>query len=222
MTTTFSLGRLVEHDEQSRQHPARRATQPRTVLWTHSAPVLDQGDLGSCTGHALAQCLNTGRFRSARGTRGRYLDHAAARALYASATVLDDFPGAWPPHDTGSSGLAVCKAGVRAGYLAGYQHAFGFDHFAAALAISPVIVGTTWTDAMFTPDADGFIHPSGSAAGGHEYVVLGINYRARYVTILNSWGPRWGRRGRARIRFDAFTALLADHGDVTVPIGKVR
>lgn len=215
----YRLGRVVEHDERSRNHPARRATQPRTVLWPHTAPVLDQGDLGMCTGAALAQCLNTTRFRGSR-PRGRYLDILAARALYSKATAADDIPGQWPPTDTGSSGLAVCKAGVAAGYLTAYHHAFGFQHFTEAIALSPVIAGTAWYDAMFTPDTDGFIRPAGQIAGGHEYAVLGINHRGRYITILNSWGPGWGRNGRARIRFDDFAQLLADDGDCTVPIGR--
>ena len=46
---------------------------------------------------------------------------------------LDEFPGQWPTQDTGSSGLAVAKAGVTLGYLQGYDHGFGVDHTASAL-----------------------------------------------------------------------------------------
>jgi hypothetical protein len=212
----MKLGRLVEHDERSRQYPARRATQPRTVLWTHSAPVLDQGELGSCTGNALAQCLNTGHFKA---SRKKYLDEAAAKVLYSKATALDDVPGQWPTQDTGSSGLAVCKAGVQLGYLTGYQHAFGFDHFLTALQVSPLIVGTTWYEDMFQP-VNGYLNVSGAEAGGHEYLILGANLKGQYVTMLNSWSASWGTKGRARIRFTDFQRLLNEDGDVTVPIGK--
>lgn len=212
----MKLGRHVEHDERSRRYPARTTAVQRTVLWTHSAPVLDQGELGSCTGNALAQCLNTGRFKT---SRKRYLDEAAARTLYSRATALDDDPGQWPPTDTGSSGLAVAKAGVQYGYLTGYQHAFGFDHFLGAIQLSPVIVGTNWYEDMFTP-ANGYLSVSGSAAGGHEYLVLGANLKGQYVTMLNSWSKTWGANGRARIRFNDFQRLLNEDGDVTIPIGK--
>lgn len=214
-----ALGRLVEHDPRSRAYPARRVVRPKSVLWTHRAPVLDQGDLGSCTGNALAQCLNATKFAASRPRR-RYLDEQYARLLYAKATVLDTFPGQWPTQDTGSSGLAVAKAGVQLGYLTSYEHAFGFDHFAAALALQPVIIGTNWYSGMFDPDSDGFVTPTGQLAGGHEYLALGINHRERYVTFLNSWSDSWGREGRFRMTFDDFAALLDEDGDVTVPVGK--
>lgn len=214
-----ALGRRIEHDPQSKQYPARRATRPRTVVWDHKAPVLDQGDLGSCTGNALAQCLNTTKFVRSRPQR-RYLDESYARLLYAKATALDDIPGQWPANDTGSSGLAVAKAGVALGYLARYEHAFGFDHFAAAIALQPVIVGTNWYDDMFDPDSRGWVHPTGGMAGGHEYLAIGINHRERYVRFINSWSDQWGVRGHFRMTFDDFASLLSEDGDVTVPIGR--
>jgi hypothetical protein len=190
------------------------------VLWTHRAPILDQFYTSSCTGFALANCLNTTRFVQSRPAR-RYLRHDNAIRLYSLATQLDQFPGTYEPDDTGSSGLAVAKAGKQLGYLSGYQHAFGFDHFLASIALQPVIVGTPWYDGMFTPDdAGGYLRPTGQMVGGHQYLILGANLRSRYVTILNSWGPGWGVNGRARIGFADFAALLADQGDVTVPIGK--
>lgn len=214
-----ALGRLVSHDERSRAYPARRAAPPRTVLWSHTAPILDQGTYSACTGFALAQCLNTGRFWRARPGR-RYFDADDALALYSAATRLDEFAWEWPDQDFGSSGLGVAKAGAKAGYLSGYQHAFGLAHLLAALPVSPVIAGTAWTESMFEPDEAGFIRPDGETAGGHEFVVLGANLRDGYLTILNSWGAGWGDRGRARIRFRDMTTLLADRGDITVPIGK--
>jgi hypothetical protein len=214
---THALGRVLEHDERSRGFPAKTTAVQRTVLWSHTAPVLDQGELGSCTGNALAQCLNTTHFKA---SRKRYLDEAAAKALYSKATTLDDVPGAYPPQDTGSSGLAVCKAGVQLGYLSGYQHAFGFDHFIGALQLSPVIVGTNWYQGMYDVDSMGFITPGGDIAGGHEYLILGVNITGQYVTMLNSWSKGWGRNGRARIRFNDFQRLLNEDGDVTIPLGK--
>jgi hypothetical protein len=214
-----ALGRLVEHDPRSKLHPARRAARPRTVLWDHHAPVLDQGELGSCTGNALAQLLNTTKFTASRPKR-KYLDERSAVDLYSVATGLDDIDGTYPPVDTGSSGLGVAKAGVRLGYLSAYQHAFGFVHFAEAIQLQPLIVGSNWYDAMFEPDVRGFVKPVGEIAGGHEYLALGINYAGQYVTCLNSWSAQWGLRGRFRLTFADFNTLLNQDGDVTVPIGK--
>lgn len=214
-----ALGRRVNHDPRSWEFPARRAAQPRSVLWAHDAPVLDQLSLGACTGFALTQCLNTARMSQARKQR-RYLTAETAVDLYSLATRYDDYEGQYPPDDFGSSGLGVAKAGVHLGFLSGYRHAFGFEHFAAALAVQPVIVGTSWYSGMFDPNKAGVVKPRGALAGGHEYLVLGINYRNGFVTGLNSWGPRWGDRGRFRLTFDDFAELLAEDGDVTVPIGK--
>lgn len=215
-----ALGRLVEHDPRSRGYPARRATRPKSVLWAHSAPVLDQGSLSSCTGNALAQCLNTAYFATSRPKR-KYLDEQYARLLYAKATLLDEFPGTWPPNDSGSSSIGVCKAGVALQYLTGYTHSFGFDHFLGTIQTQPVIAGINWYSAMDDPDRDGFIRVGGDIAGGHEICVLGANLPGQYVTVLNSWSGTWGRNGRARISFADFTRLLNEEGDITAPIGRV-
>jgi hypothetical protein len=188
------------------------------VLWGHHAPVLDQGQLGSCTGNALAQCINTDAFAKSRPKK--YLTQMDAVTLYSKATHLDDAPGYYPPEDTGSSGLAACKAGVNLGYLTGYKHVFSFTDFCSALQLSPVIVGTAWHHDMFTPDHSHFVRPTGEVSGGHEYLALGIDYTAKTLTFLNSWGTSWGDHGRFRMTFGDFSALLADQGDATVPIGK--
>jgi hypothetical protein len=210
-----ALGRLVEHDPKSRFYQAAMATAPRSVLWGHHAPVLDQGDIGSCTGNALTQALNCDFFAKCRT---HYLTEADAVKLYSAATQLDDVPGSYPPDDTGSSGLAVAKAGVKAGYLAGYKHAFGFAHFTAALQLSPVIVGTTWHNDMFTPDKSGLVRPTGSVAGGHEYLAIGVDYALKSLTFLNSWSDKWGVGGRFHMTFNDFAVLLADQGDVVAPV----
>lgn len=218
--TPHPLGRHVEHDEQSRQYPAAMARAPRSVLWGHHAPVLDQGDLGSCTGNAAAQLLNTDAFEHSRPS-GQYLTEADALRIYELGTRLDNVPGAYPPDDTGSTGIAVAKAGVRLGYFSAYKHAFGFDHFCSALQLQPVIVGTTWHDGMFKPNSKGFIRPTGAVAGGHEYLALGVDYTYKTLTFLNSWSSAWGPLGgRFLMRFKDFQTLLADQGDVTAPVGK--
>lgn len=209
------LGRHVEHDERSRGFAAARAPIPRSVLWPHHAPVLDQGDTSSCTGHALAQALNTDYFAKCRS---HYLTHDDALNLYAVATQIDNIPGAYPPDDTGSSGLAVCKAGRRMGYLSGYRHAFSFNQFASALQLQPVIVGTNWYQGMSTPDAKGYVTPTGNLDGGHEYLALGIDYERKAVTFLNSWGDQWGKQGRFYMTFSVFTDLLGERGDATAPV----
>lgn len=213
----FTFGRLVEHDEKSRLFPARTASTQRSVLWGHHAPVLDQGDLGSCTGNATAQLVNTDYFAASR--HHGFLSEVDAVKIYSLATRLDGIQGnTYPPVDGGSSGLGAAKAGVRLGYFSSYRHAFGWDQFAAALQLQPLIVGTDWTDSMIKPDVDGFVHPAGGVAGGHEYLCLGISYEAQALTFLNSWGSSWGKAGRFFMHFLDFKGLLAAQGDATAPV----
>jgi hypothetical protein len=214
-----ALGRLVDHDEKSRLYQARKASAPRSVLWGHHAPVLDQGQLGSCTGNATAQLINTDYFANSRPP-GHYLGEADAVQIYELATHVDGIPNnTYPPTDGGSSGLGAAKAGVKLKYFTGYKHAFGFDHFAAAVQLQPVIVGTSWYDGMFNPSSIGFVRPLGGVAGGHEYLCLGISYETKTLTFLNSWGSGWGVSGRFLMHFDDFQQLLSDQGDVTAPVG---
>lgn len=211
-----ALGRVVDHDERSRSHQAALAPVPRSVLWGHHAPVLDQGELGSCTGNATAQLINTDPFAAVR-PKG-YLVEADAVRIYELGTVLDGIPGnTYPPTDDGSSGLGVAKAGVKLKYFSGYKHAFGFKDFCAALQLQPVIVGTTWYETMFTPSRLGVVTPGGEVAGGHEYLALGVDYQTQLITFLNSWSDGWGVGGRFLMSFKAFSKLLADQGDVTAP-----
>lgn len=213
------LGRIVDHDERSRLYQAAKAHAQRSVLWGHHGPILDQGDLGSCTGNAAAQLLNTDYFAASRPETS-YLTERDALKIYELGTTLDNVPGAYPPDDTGSTGIAVAKAGVKLGYFTGYKHAFGFAHFCAALQLQPVIVGTEWTDGMFNPTAKGFVKPTGAVAGGHEYLALGVDYATKTLTFLNSWSSAWGLQGRFHMTFAAFTTLLINQGDVTVPVTR--
>jgi hypothetical protein len=216
----FQLGRHVNHDPQSRRFPARTAA-ANTVLWRHSAPILDQGNLGSCTGNALAQLINSAKFAPARRRvhKRRYLVESEAVALYSRATVIDPYDGAYPPEDTGSDGLSVTKAGMEQGYFSEYTHTFSFDQFLGALQLQPVIVGTNWYEDMFEPNAKGFVSVSGRYAGGHEYLCVGVNMRDKYVTFVNSWSEWWGVKGRFRMSFPDFERLLEEDGDVTAPVG---
>lgn len=215
------LGRNLNHDRRSRNFPAPTAAVIQTVLWSHRAPILDQGNLGSCTGNALAQLINTTKFALARLRvhNRRYLKEPEAIDFYKRATVIDPFFGSYPPDDTGSDGLSVTKAGMEQGYFSSYTHPFGFDHFLGAIQLQPVIVGTNWYDDMFDTNSKGFVSVSGGYAGGHEFLCLGVNMRDKYVTFLNSWSEWWGLNGRFRMSFPDFERLLNEDGDVTAPIG---
>lgn len=207
------LGRLVEHDERSRAFQAVRAPQLVSIEHKRRNGALDQGDIGSCTGNALVGCLDTPPFTHSR------LGERTAIKLYSLATQLDSFPGSYPPDDTGSSGLAVCKAAKQLRYISAYHHAFGLQHALEALVLGPVIVGIDWYDSFDDPVGGLLtISPDASVRGGHELEVNMINVEHQLVGGWNSWGNSWGLHGRWLMSWDTLGRLLSQDGDCTVPI----
>lgn len=211
--TPFPLGRVLDpdHDPRSLAHPAPADLPVLSVKWPRLGKVLDQGNVGSCVGNASAQSLNHRAFYR------RYHDETDARDnIYALATRLDTYPGSYPSQDTGSDGLAGAKACQQLGYIGSYTHAFGLDHVLAALQTGPLIVGTPWYNDMFNPDSHYRVHPTGGVAGGHEYVLDGVNTTAKTLRFLNSWSDQWGYMGRFYMSYADFSSLLSQQGDATL------
>src|SRR5207253_2899673 len=162
----------------------------------HGVP-LDQGSLGSCTGNAVAGALNT----EPVWQHGDPLaNEDVAVKIYELATTLDAYDGSYPPDDTGSSGLAACKAAKRLGLLTSYRHAFGIDHALGALMLHPVITGVNWYEGFDQPDASGRVEIAGNVRGGHEFEVVSFTPATStldgIVGAVNSWGLGYGKSGR--------------------------
>ena len=211
------LGRHVEHDPQSLEYSVIEQVVPKgqpivSVAHARHAPPFNQGTLGSCTGNAAAGLLMTDPFF----TQGRTLTESDAVLLYEKATHLDRIAGAYPPDDTGSSGLAVMKAAKGFGYVSAYHHAFGLDAALRTLSVMPVITGVAWYEGFDNPDASGYVAISGSVRGGHEFEVLGNDTDKKRVRACNSWGDSWGDHGYFEFSWDDFDRLLHEQGDVTV------
>ena len=217
------LGRHINHDPRSR---AYAFTAPTAVLKAvehpRHIPILDQGNLGSCTGNAAVGALGSGPLWDALAVYAPQLagtlDEDLAVKVYSIATGLDDYAGDYPPDDTGSDGLSVAKAVVRLGFAPGYQHAFGMDAFLGALQVRPVIVGTNWHESMFWPSSSGLVtvDPASGVAGGHEYVARSFDPVSGLVGFDNSWGSGWGAEGSFFVGAGEFRELLAADGDATV------
>lgn len=213
------LGRHVEHDKRSRDYPAARATVPiGPIRHRRISRILDQGNLGSCTGNAIAGLLGTEPFYKPWPYHPT-MNEAEALKLYERGTQLDAFPGAYPPDDTGSTGLAVAKAAKEAGLIGSYAHAFGVEHALGALMLAPAIAGFQWYDSFDEPVGGRVIALAAGAVvrGGHEVELVGIVDRGpdRFVEAVNSWGRAWGHKGHFLIPLDLFERLLDEEGDVT-------
>lgn len=235
----FSLGRQVEHDPRSLAyaHGVLPKSAIQSVDWQRRAPILDQGQLGSCTGNAAAGLLGTDNNAEHGATTvtitaagaaasqgifaaGEYtVDEQFAVDLYELATRLDSIPGQYPPTDTGSSGLGVAKALQALGLASGYSHGFSLQALQSALQSGPILIGIEWLNSMFTPDSSGLIpvDRSSGVAGGHELCLSAYDQAAGRYRVDNSWGTSWGVAGSGWLAEADLSWLLSQQGDVTVP-----
>jgi hypothetical protein len=211
------LGRNVHHDSESRRYEYRTSRSvPVSVRHQRRIPILDQGAIGSCTGNAGIGCLGTDPFYATVKAPKFSEDESGAVKLYSAATASDDYPGQYPPDDTGSDGLTVAKVLTAAGEISGYQHTFSLDAALLALADYPLITGISWYEDMFNPGGDGLVAPTGALAGGHEIVVTEYNAARGWVGFDNSWGADWGVQGRFYMQAEDWGTLLSQQGDVIV------
>ncbi|HTO82757.1 MAG TPA: hypothetical protein VMQ73_11005 [Methylomirabilota bacterium] len=210
------LGRHVEHDPRSRAYQAGTGA-IKTVTYKRHGKPFDQGDLGSCTGNAMAGVLMTDPF----WVTGRNLGETDAVALYKAATRLDNIKGQYPPEDTGSSGIGVMKAAVKAKYITGYAHTFSLAQLLGSLSLRPGILGINWYDSFDDPRPDGECRLTAGARirGGHEVQLFGLDASKKRVWCYNSWGPTWGgrRNGTFYLAWKTLDRLLHEQGDATFP-----
>lgn len=81
----------------------------------------------------------------------------------------------------------------------------------------PLIVGTIWNMNMFEPKPDGTLDIGGELAGGHAYLIN--EWRLdNYIGIQNSWGPSWGKNGKAYISAADFEKLFKYDGEALAAV----
>lgn len=226
------LGRHIKRDSRSDQYPYRRSgTLLNNNEVTRYIPILDQGNVGSCTGNAETGELGSGEVHNALFALvqagqfpGLVLDENFALSLYSAAESIDG-DGPYPPNDNGSSGLSVAQAAKNGGWISSYVHCNGLQDMLDALSAgSPVIVGTNWYDSMDQPDPQTgivTISPNAAVRGGHEYLSRCIDVDNRMIGFDNSWGTGFGINGSFWYSWDTMDRLLAEQGDATVSVPVV-
>lgn len=213
------LGRHVEHDPRSKDYrfTLDQAVSLQTVEHKRHGTIFDQGQIGSCTGNAVAGARNT---EPLFDPDDRILGEPGALTAYIRGSIIDGFPGYYPAQDTGSSGLAVAKAAKQMGWIRSYSHAFSIDDALAALQKGPVITGVPWYEGFDSPNADGLVAIEGQIRGGHEIVARGYiaapNPDDALILLDNSWGPTWGYNGHFYWTVATWRQLLENQGDATI------
>lgn len=187
----------------------QRVPQITQKFWNSDGWWGDQKNTPQCVGYAWAHWIEDGP-----------VEHAGVAPIvppariYENAQKLDEWPG------ENYAGTSV-RGGVK--YLQGdnkiSSYYWAFDAATvvnAILTLGPVVVGTDWYSSMFRPDRRGFISVAGRFAGGHAYVLNGVDTVAGYFRLKNSWGRNWGVRGHAYIRISAMDRLIKANGEACI------
>lgn len=234
------LKRRVRHDRRSIRYAYPvypKAVRLQRVHWQRRIPILDQGQIGSCTANAFTGLRGTDSAAGQGATsvvitpeavansQGIFtagtvpLDEAFALRAYSLETRLDSFPGQYPPDDTGSDALGAMVMGQNLGLVGTYLHVFSIAALQSALVNGATMWGTEWLNSMYDVGKDGFIKVDrrSGTAGGHELILSGYDPATDAYDVDNSWGESWGRDGSARIRGADLKWLMSKDGDITVP-----
>jgi hypothetical protein len=118
----------------------------------------------------------------------------------------------------------MAKTGKRLGMWSTYAFATSVDEiYQWILTEGSVMMGTEWYEGMFLPDENNIIHCTGSIAGGHAWLALGVNLNTEFIDGLTSWGPDFGDNGKFKIPLAEFEALFHQQGEAiaAVEVAKV-
>lgn len=210
------LGALRHDDPRSAHFPLAALalpTNPRSYTWAVNA-WLDQGQEGTCVGHAIAHDA------LARPVRVPNVTHDTAIELFCRAQELDPFQGDCSEGQrNGTSLTAGMEAAREKGWFKEYRWAAnGEDALIGIGYKGPGILAIDWHENMFYPDTNGWIRPTGNWAGRHALLAYSININTQCVWLWNNWSRLWGLNGTARLSFQDFAELLSrDSGEMAIP-----
>jgi hypothetical protein len=207
------LGRLPAPDARDSGFPMRaamRAAPTRTsYTWAYFRQPLDQGDTGTCVGHAWRHWLETAPIICPRDREPR------ATTIYLEAALRDP----WPDNDAGDLAFGTSvRAGAQALQARGHVGAYVWATDAGTvrdfvLTSGAVVLGTDWYERFDAPDRSGTVRIDGRVRGGHAYLCLGYSSARGAFRCLNSWGRGYGQNGRFWLPGEALEKLLADGGE---------
>ena len=226
------FGRRFEPDERDRQFlmrrmlpDARRLTLPTRKTWSIGGTALDQGETGTCVGHAWRNFLRCEPIRTERGGPSPF-------DIYRSAVLKDtwranDDEAQLPDRDAGLDSGTSVRAGAEAvtgfGRLKSYVWAFALQPVIEwVLTEGPVVLGTNWYSSFGRPDGDGIVKiaPTANVIGGHAYLLRGVDTRRALARCSNSWGDGWGVSGEFFLPFRDLERLVHEDGEACSAVEK--
>ena len=215
----YALGRVHIPDSRDKNYPISKALPPKGSApereyryWWDSAWWGDQGYLPHCVAFSWVHWLEDGpitHFYKNRDFDPSYLNesrHEKHQPLFNPASIYNEAQkiDEWVGEDyDGTSVRAGAKILRQLGVVSEFRWASTLDEVVqTVLHLGPMVVGTWWYSDMFYPDKNGLIKATGHKAGGHAYVITGVNVKKQRFRIKNSWGRC----------FDDQTEILTESG----------
>ncbi len=133
--------------------------------------------------------------------------------IYNEARKNDEWPDNDGDVDSGTSVRAGLETLRRHGVISNYFWSNNLEEAVHhLLTVGPLVLGVSWRDSMFYPNADGLIQAVGNPAGGHAIFCPSAQWEDKCVTLQNSWGEDWGIGGKCRLSFYDLEMLLQEGG----------
>ena len=204
---------------------ARALALPARKTWPIHPKALDQGETGTCVGHAWRNFLRCAPMRTEKSG-------PSAFDVYRAAVLEDpwrdnDDEARLPDRDPGLDSGTTVRAGAEAvtafGRMKSYVWAFELQPAIEwVLTQGPVVLGTNWYSSFMRPDRDGIarILPSARVDGGHAYLLRGVDTRRALARCTNSWGDRWGLSGDFLVPFRDLERLIHEDGEACSAVEK--
>ena len=216
LITPYSLGRVFIPDERDNKYLIEnKLTLPKTILtskyWDANGWWGNQGNTPQCVGYAWAHWIEDGPVG-----HGGVAPIVPPTLIYREAQKVDEWVG--EKYD-GTSVRGAAKYLRTTNRISSYLWTYDINVLInTVLTKGPVVVGTNWYSSMFTPDRNGVIRVLGRVAGGHAYVINGVDRNTKLFRIKNSWGKTWGKSGHAYISFTDMARLIRENGEVCLAI----
>lgn len=218
----FNLGREYKEDPRDLNYliansPLYSTSTMRTSrYWDDEEWWGNQGQTSECVAYAWVHWLEDGPILQ----NNHVTPVLNPAVVYREAQKIDEWPG---ENYNGTSVRAGAKILQAQGYISNYLWAFDLNTLInTVLNTGPVVVGTNWYSNMFRPNkTTGMISVSGRFAGGHAYVINGVDTKRRLFRIKNSWGRSWGLNGRAFISFNDMARLIRLRGEICLATERV-
>ena len=187
-----------------------------TKHWALFRTPLDQGSEGTCVGHGWRHWLQAAPVIQTK-------KYPSAVQIYDWCTQVDE----WQQNDNydRSFGTSVRSGGKvlkSYGLLSEYNMTsdtrtmadwIGGKDAGGKFLGGPLVIGANWHQGMFNTNTEGFIKPTGPVLGGHCVCLLGWNEKQAVFYGVNSWGTRWGIKGRFKISAEDMYQLMIEGGE---------